>query len=531
MVIHPRYEPSRLKTDHLICALISSNNILHLFSGEEKPRELIKILCKSLTELNAYNSVWIALTDRENRKITATESGIGDQFTNMLDFLEYGENPGCMNREPSGDPIRITKEPEKTCQRCPLYEYCSEYGIITGRIGLENEVYGIISIAMDRRFVDDPIERAMFEQLLNDISSYIYRRDLEKRKGRAEAQLTEMFERLNLVIDSANLGLWDRNYLTDDLVFNKNWADILGYPLSDVQGRKNIWEKLIHPDDYKRVIKLYNDHLNGLTSIYDVKYRMLCSDGSWKQIHARGRAVVRDKSGRPLRITGIHMDVDQEYLYKKALEETNKKLNLLNSITRHDILNHLMAASGYLEFMQMENDYRKAPEYLEKAIYSLEDIRTDINNTRLYQVIGANKPDWQIIADLIKKISSNRIFRDIAVNINTGKLEVFADPLLEKVFFNIMENSLRHGESVTSISFSFKDNGNSGTLFITDNGTGVSEEMKERIFNRGVGKNTGFGLFLAREILNISDITIKETGAEGVGARFELTFPKACYRC
>jgi len=531
MVIHPQYELNKLKTDHLICALISSNNILHLLSQEEKPGELIKILCKSLTDLNAYNSVWIALTDRKNRKITATESGIGDQFDNMLGFLEYGGNPGCMNREPSGDHIRIIRGNEEICEKCPLYEHCSRYGVITGRIGLEGEVYGTISIATDRRFVGDPIERAMFEQLLNGISSYIYRRDLEEKKGRAEARLKEMLERLNLVIDSANLGLWDRNYLTDDLLFNRNWADMLGYPLRDVQGKKNIWEKLIHHDDFERVIKLYNDHLNGLTSTYDAEYRLLCSDGSWKQVHARGRVVLRDRDGRPMRMTGIHMDVDQEYIYKKALEETNKKLNLLNNITRHDILNHLMAASGCLELMKMDNEYLKSSEYLENAIYSIENVRTDINNTRLYQDIGANKPDWQIIAELVKKISSNRTFMDISVNIDTGGLEVFADPLLEKVFYNIMENSLRHGESVTSISFSFKDNGNNGTLFITDNGNGIPGEMKEKIFNRGVGKNTGFGLFLAREILNITGIAIKETGVEGEGVCFELIFPKASYRC
>lgn len=530
-MIHPEYELNRLKTDHLICALLSSNNILHLFSGDEKPRELIKILCKSLTELKAYNSVWIALTDRKNRKITATESGIGNQFSDMLGFLEYGGTPGCMNREIRGDPIRIIKEPEKTCEKCPLYEHCSGYGVITGRIGVEDEVFGTISIATDRRYIGDPIERAIFEQLLNGISSYIYSRDLEEKKARAEAQLKEMFERLNLVIDSANLGLWDRNYAADILVFNRNWADMLGYPLSEIQGRKNIWEKLIHPDDFERVIQIYNDHLNGLTSVYDAEYRLLCSDGSWKQVHARGRVVLRDKNGRPLRMTGIHMDVDQEYIYKKALEETNRKLSLLNSITRHDIQNHLMAASGFLEFMKMEKDYGKSAEYLEKAISSLENIKSDIDNTRLYQDIGANKPDWQIVDNIIRKISTNGMFRDVTVNIDTGSLEVFADPLLEKVFFNIMENSLRHGESVSSISFSFKNNGKTGTLFIADNGTGIPEEMKERIFNRGVGKNTGFGLFLTREILNITDISIRESGTEGEGACFELIFPKACYRC
>jgi sensor histidine kinase regulating citrate/malate metabolism len=63
-----------------------------------------------------------------------------------------------------------------------------------------------------------------------------------------------------------------------------------------------------------------------------------------------------------------------------------------------------------------------------------------------------------------------------------------------------------------------------------DNGTGVPNEEKEKIFLRGVGENTGFGLFLIREILSITDIEIQETGVYGEGACFEITVPKDKYR-
>jgi signal transduction histidine kinase len=67
-------------------------------------------------------------------------------------------------------------------------------------------------------------------------------------------------------------------------------------------------------------------------------------------------------------------------------------------------------------------------------------------------------------------------------------------------------------------------------IYVEDDGFGVVPEEKEKIFEKGFGKNTGFGLFLAREILATTGITIRETGYVGVGARFEITVPKEMWR-
>jgi len=108
---------------------------------------------------------------------------------------------------------------------------------------------------------------------------------------------------------------------------------------------------------------------------------------------------------------------------------------------------------------------------------------------------------------------------------------VYGDPMLEKVFGNLVDNSLRHGEHVTQISFSYQKSANKELCIIyEDNGTGVSAEDKERIFHKGFGKNTGFGLFLSREILGITGLSIKENGIPGKGARFEISVPEGEFR-
>jgi signal transduction histidine kinase len=98
--------------------------------------------------------------------------------------------------------------------------------------------------------------------------------------------------------------------------------------------------------------------------------------------------------------------------------------------------------------------------------------------------------------------------------------------MMEKAFFNLLENSIRHGERVTEIRVSFQSAGGRGLILIQDNGVGIPRRIKERIFQRGFGRNTGFGLFLVKEILSITGLSITETGDEGAGARFEISVPE-----
>jgi signal transduction histidine kinase len=107
---------------------------------------------------------------------------------------------------------------------------------------------------------------------------------------------------------------------------------------------------------------------------------------------------------------------------------------------------------------------------------------------------------------------------------------VYADPLLEKVFYNLIENAVRNGEHVTTIKFSKNLSDIGLSIICEDNGAGIPAAMKENIFKPGIGKHTDIGLFLVQEILSITGIIIKETGEPGKGARFEMTVPKGAWR-
>jgi len=103
--------------------------------------------------------------------------------------------------------------------------------------------------------------------------------------------------------------------------------------------------------------------------------------------------------------------------------------------------------------------------------------------------------------------------------------------MLEKVFYNFFDNAVRHGEHVTEISVTCREEyGGDAVIAVKDNGVGVPAEMKERIFGNGFGKHTGYGLFLAQEILSITGISIRETGEERKGACFEIIVPNDVWR-
>ena len=113
----------------------------------------------------------------------------------------------------------------------------------------------------------------------------------------------------------------------------------------------------------------------------------------------------------------------------------------------------------------------------------------------------------------------------------SGYLAIYADPMLARVFANLMDNTIRHGGQVSRVRVRYWLEGDGAlTLAWEDDGIGVPAKEKEEIFKQGIGKNTGLGLFLIREILGITGIAITETGEPGKGARFEMRVPEGMYR-
>ena len=137
--------------------------------------------------------------------------------------------------------------------------------------------------------------------------------------------------------------------------------------------------------------------------------------------------------------------------YALELSQVNKKLNILSTITRHDILNKLTGLQGYLELMKTESPDPRVQEYLAIQETIIQTIARQIRFTKDYQDIGVETPRWSDVKETLEKAVANIPLQNITLTIDAGNFWVFADPMLEKVFYNLVENSIRHAGKLTRI--------------------------------------------------------------------------------
>ncbi len=251
---------------------------------------------------------------------------------------------------------------------------------------------------------------------------------------------------------------------------------------------------------------------------------------AWTEPHSLhwSTAVPSAVRGGSFWVHGAVIDISEQAMAEEALRKTNLKLSLLSSVTRHDILNQV---TKMLLFKELLADTIAAGEpvdakYVSAILESVETIERQLLFTRDYESIGMEKPTWQHIHSVVTKVSQYTELSAIHVSCDTGDLEIYADHLFEKVVFNLMENTLRHGFNASSVEISWvPDTDGGGMLTFADDGVGVPDKIKKRIFEKGFGSNTGYGLYLIREMLGLTGITIEETGTAGRGATFSLTIP------
>ncbi len=231
-------------------------------------------------------------------------------------------------------------------------------------------------------------------------------------------------------------------------------------------------------------------------------------------------------------VAAIVRDITDHRRADLAVKEANRKLNLMSSITRHDINNQLTILTGFLSLLEEGSSAMEREEIFSTIRESSARIRRILQFTKEYQNVGVKSPVWQDLAGTITaaKAAVEKGKVEIALDPLCGDVEIFADPLLGRVFYNLIDNSLRHGETVTEIRFRCSSRNGNFVISYEDDGVGIPEWVRPELFSRGRGKNTGYGLFLIREILAITGYAIHETGQAGKGVRFEITVPKGLFR-
>jgi signal transduction histidine kinase len=260
------------------------------------------------------------------------------------------------------------------------------------------------------------------------------------------------------------------------------------------------------------------------------EFTFLKNDGT--VIHASLEATpIMSEDGEFLGVIAGVTDITDRKYAQKALHESNQKLRLLTSLTRHDILNQIFVIQILHDEVLNTTDLEKTHRYLSLIREAVNQIEATIGFTRDYDDFGVVSSGWLRIRPIIESAKSEISLQKVIIDNQIPEtLEVYADPIIRKVFTTLMDNAIRHGKDLTIIVFSSVESGGSLLLICEDDGSGIPKEKKERIFEHGYGDHTGIGLFITREILTITDLSIHECGEEGKGARFEILVPNGKYR-
>ena len=310
--------------------------------------------------------------------------------------------------------------------------------------------------------------------------------------------------------------------------WNEASEDLYGYTSQEAIG-KNLVDLIIPPEMRADVRQACRAMAQSGQPIPASELSLMRKDGSRVEVFS-SHAIVK-MAGGGTELFCLDIDLTERKRAEEALALASRKLNLLSSITRHDINNQLTVLQGYLAILKIKQSDPTLNEYCSKAANAAKRISAMVQFTKEYEEIGVHAPAWQDCRTLVDTAAKQAPLGKVTVkNDLTAGAEVFADPLIVKVCYNLMDNAIRYGGKITTIRFSALESREDQLIVCEDDGDGIVAAEKEKIFERGFGKNTGLGLALSREILDITGITITETGEPGKGARFEMTVPAKNYR-
>jgi len=410
---------------------------------------------------------------------------------------------------PDKDGIEFLKEVRAAGNDIPFI-------LFTGK-GREDVVIEAINNGVDFYLQKGGEPRAQFSELGHKIRQAV-------RRKRAEDELRIAYERNKGLMDHANDAIFITDMETSMLLdANKKALELTRRTLHEIRAMN---QRGLIP--YPASDRFPESSGQRLAEGKWVEEEIVV-DREGKHIPVIVSATVIELGGKHCVMSICH-DISEIKKTQDALRLANRKLNLLAEITRHDIRNKLTVMKGYLELFRDHPPEPTHSMYLAKLKETADTIGTTIEFTKLYQNLGVVAPVWQDVDEVFMRACAHADVKRIRVDSRAGGVAIFADPLLERVFYNLVENSVQHGNRVKEIRLSCHETADELVITIEDDGIGVPDYDKEKIFSRGFGKNTGLGLFLAREILSTTSISIAETGQYQSGARFEIHVPREGYR-
>lgn len=224
------------------------------------------------------------------------------------------------------------------------------------------------------------------------------------------------------------------------------------------------------------------------------------------------------------------VDITRRVNAEQALKTANDKLSLLARISA----DHLHKTTN--EIIEIVDEAASVSKD-ERTLGTIERIRTlawslarQLFLSETYKDLGTSPPEWMSVQRILESATPPDGTDGISRRFWTERLEVYADPLFKDVLSHIVENSIRHGGPIENLVVVYHETLRGLDLIIKDDGIGIPQAKKEKIFEYDAGGHAGIGLFICRQILEVTGMTIAESGVEGSGAKFVIHIPVDGYR-
>jgi len=278
-----------------------------------------------------------------------------------------------------------------------------------------------------------------------------------------EAELRISKERMELALQGANLGMWDWDVQTGEVITNDRLAEMLGYSLGEIDPQLNVWKGLIYPEDMPRVEKAMAMHLKGHTLFYEIEYRMRSKSGDLIWILDLGKVMERDAEGNALRMSGTHLDITRRKQVEQALQTREAELekqtrNLEEANTALKVLlKHRDEDIRELEDKIVSNVKEGIYPYIEKIrntrlndrqITFLDIVKSHLDNlvapffSQLSSQFSDLTPSEIQIAGLVKEGKTTKEIADL-LNLSAGTIEFHRNNLRKKLGLRKSKTNLR----------------------------------------------------------------------------------------
>lgn len=347
------------RISHLNAVLRGIRNVNQLIVGEKERLRLIQGACVNLVETRGYNSAWIVIFDEVGMISASAEAGLGDQFGLVVDQMNQGTLPVCVQQSLDQAQMIIIDDWVSTCDDCPLYSSNASSGGLTSRLEHEGKTYGVLSVSVPVNMANDEEEQSLFQEVVDDIAFALYRLDIEYERNLAEELLLESEEKYRLLIESTN-----------DLVYIVNPEGIVTYVGPQVKNygytpdeiiSKSMLE-FIDPEDIEKVTHEFMDSMKSGAE-FPAEFRLVDRHGNRYWVEDRGR-VQHDECGNIIGLTGMLRDITER---KKADQNLKQSKVITDNIDEALVVFNMDGTASFVNPAYEKITGRVADEIMGKS--------------------------------------------------------------------------------------------------------------------------------------------------------------------